>query len=222
MEDLSPRHHALFFAWTVEEVFNCSSQDEAGRIIKEAVVEYGRERGRRMAYRARENGRVLNMTTYLDCIEWQADADEAEWVIEVKNENTYTKVFKCPWNTAWQESDTVNYGKYYCKYIDSALIEGFNPELKIEVKSTLSEGKDCCQFVYNEGVREASFFKYVLPWDYHVAHLAYSLKETLSRLMTEEVAVDIIYKAINKFKNIFGEEACLKVIRYENTDFSRG
>jgi hypothetical protein len=222
MNDLTPKHHALFFSWIVEDIFNYAGRDEAEDVIKEIVMQYGRERGRRMAYRVKENGGVLDMTTYLDYIEWQADSDEAEWVTEVKNGDTYTKVLKCPWFTAWKDNDSVKYGKYYCKYIDDALLDGFNPELKVEVKSILPESNEYCCFIFYDGIREDSSLSYIKPWEFHIAHLAHSVKEMLSKMLTEEVAVQIMYKAIDKFRHDFGDEACLKIIKYENTDFSKG
>jgi hypothetical protein len=220
MAKLGSKHHAMFFAWAVEEIFNYATRDEAELIIREAVVQYGNERGKRMALRAKQNGRVLDMTAFLEYVEWLAEPGDADWLTEVKNGDTYTKVLKCPWFTAWKNNNVIEYGKYYCKYIDDAVKKGFNPDLKVEVKSTLSEGRDYCEFIFYDGVREDCSLSYTMPWEYHIAHLVNTLKETLSDFLMEQSAIRVMYNAINKFRHEFGDEACMKIIKYEGTDFS--
>ena len=221
MNDLGPGHHALFFAWTVKEIFNYATREEAELIIREIVIQYGNERGRRMALRAKQNGKFLDMTAFLEFVEWKADPDDANWIVEVKAGDTHAKILKCPWFTAWKNSNLTEFGKYYCKYIDEAVKDGFNPSLKLEVKSTLSEGNNCCKFVFHEGVREDYSSLHTMPWEYHIAHLVNTTKEILSGFLMEQTAIRILYNAINKFKHEFGEEACLNIIKYENTDFSK-
>ena len=44
--------------------------------------------------------------------------------------------------------DKVEYGKIYCEYIDVSILKGYNPNLKIEVPSTLTKGDKKCILRY--------------------------------------------------------------------------
>jgi hypothetical protein len=40
------------------------------------------------------------------------------------------------------------YASYYCRYVDYAILEGYNSDVKLELLSRHNTGKDYCLFRY--------------------------------------------------------------------------
>jgi hypothetical protein len=231
----SPKHHALLFAWMSREVVERAGEERGEEVMRKAVKRYGQQRGKRMALRAQANEQdvTLNMFDFLVYGEWEAKDEEAHERVVLETEpNFHVKITKCPWNDAWKEGDLSSFGRFYCLEVDHALIDGFNPKLKLEVNATLPNDQKECDFVYydaqlspeNMGLLEMCraevHDKAVMPWDYHLGHLY----KTVGEVVVEELGQkgrEAVNAAMKEFAGQFGEETAGIVEGFEEVDFDR-
>lgn len=229
----SPKHHALLFAWISKEVHHRVGAERAQEIVKRAVRRYGEERGHRMSLRAKANGHRLDMVNYLAYGEWRADPGETQQEVRERTPHVHVHAHKCPWYEAWKAYDLLQYGKSYCQEVDEALVRGFNPELRIDVKGTLAEGEDYCDFMFygaNLTLPKALLLRYrqrfrpgsgaVMPWEYHLGHL-YSTMGRVLQAELGEPGQDAIEAGMEAFGSHFGEGARKAIEAYQDTDFSQ-
>ncbi|MGB9666690.1 MAG: L-2-amino-thiazoline-4-carboxylic acid hydrolase [Candidatus Cryosericum sp.] len=193
-ERFSAQHHALLFAWITREVVVRVGETVAAPVLRAAVRSYGEQRGHRMALRAQQDGQPLSMAVYLSYREWQAGAGEMQQTGVPWRGDLRVNVHRCCWATTWRQEELIPYGKYYCQEIDKALVRGFNPELLIDVRGTMTNGARACQLVYH-GAFEGTVVheetqrppeRRVLPWSYHTAHLYATVSQVLKRELGSE------------------------------------
>jgi hypothetical protein len=193
---ITPRHHALLFAYLAREVLEELGQEQGAGLLERAVWRYGLERGRRMAIRALADGHELTFRTYLAYGEWRHVDESAAGPSEVEtlrsSPDLVRRVLTCPWHRAWTEADLLAYGQHYCRHIDRALVEGFNPALTLRVDDTLSAGGPYCSFTYVEAhlssddlmaidrERRALASRVIMPWSYHLGHLYKTMGEVIA------------------------------------------
>jgi hypothetical protein len=189
---LTAKDHALLFGYLARAVIEVMGEKEGGNLLRQAIRRYGHQRGRRMAQRAQANGDSLDMFNFLAYGEWRANADENEQSSKSVGPHFETRVTKCIWNTTWEENELLAYGHYYCLEIDAALVRGFNPNLNIEIRSTLSSKMPSCHFIFHQvnmtperaarlGAKKAELENTaVMPWTYHCAHLLHAIETTLT------------------------------------------
>ncbi len=233
MAHLTEKHHAILFACIAEKVINEIGEKNGGPLLRRAVLEYGRQRGKRMAMRALNNGHDLTMDNYLAYCEWRVPKDAMEIRFLTKNPHARVNIFKCPWHSIWEEHNLIKYGKYFCMEIDAALVKGFNPDLEIEIHSTRTNGGGLCDFVF-KGARlslfNALFLLYkkkirpgksaVMPWSYHTAHLY----KTMGVLIKKELgsrADGIIQGALSCFSSFFSKTDAAEVTKLQDIDFEK-
>ena len=226
-------HHAVFFALLARAVLvHCG--DEKGEAVTRGVVRrYGEQRGWRMRLRAQKDGEPLTMLNYMAYGEWRAREGESEQRMAETTPDAYSYVDRCPWNQAWVESDLLQYGRLYCQEIDQALVRGFNPQLKLDVLSTLSNDQKPCEFIFYqanltpENLSILSEKKkinqqkgVVMPWEYHLGHLVQAAKF----IVTDELGSEgeaVLQEALGEFARRYGEEAVQMILSYQTVDFDR-
>lgn len=210
-EQFTARHHALLFAWIAREVVARVGEPMAAPALRAAVRSYGEQRGHRMALRAQQDGQPLSMAVYLSYREWRADTDEMQQTGVPWRGDLRVDVHRCCWATTWRQEGLVPYGKYYCQEIDQALVRGFNPELLIDVRGTMTNGARACHVVYH-GAFEGTVVheetqrppeQRVLPWSYHTAHLYATVSQVLKRDLGPEGAA-ASQAALDVFASHFG------------------
>jgi hypothetical protein len=161
------------------------------------------------------------MAGYLAFGEWQAADDEMSQQGEAQGPHLLARVRRCPWHCAWEDEGLMAYGGLYCLDIDEALVRGFNPELRLDVRSTLTGGDEACEFVFHDVDWEpAKGGRVVMPWEYHLGHLFQAVSEVFVEKMGEEgrAAAD---EALAEFARRYGQEASEAVAAYRDTDFDR-
>jgi hypothetical protein len=223
----------MMFAWIAKAVIERCGWEQGEAVVRKAVRRYGEERGQRMAQRARANRHSLSMVNYLAYSEWRAAPGSMLQSMPVKNPDLQVLVERCPWNTAWEASQLKPYGCLYCKEIDEAVLRGFNPKLHIEVLSTQSGGEDNCEFIFQQArldlprslkfaFRKSIFpgSRVVMPWDYHTAHLFYSMCQVIEAELGEKGA-RAMEAALTQFVEVYGEESASLIRRYQSMDFSQ-
>ncbi len=227
------RHHALFFSSVAKSVIRGAGEERDGMLIRKAVRKYGRQRGKRMALRARQNGHGLTVDNYFAYGEWKVPKNDMDFKLSERNPHARLNVFKCPWYVVWKENNLLDYGQYFCREIDAALVRGFNPDLEIQVNSTLTHDGKPCDFIFkNAGI---SFFKMLgliykkkirpgkqvrMPWAYHTGHLYKTLGDVIRREIGDK-ADEIMGNALNDFASFFSEQHLEVIKKYQDTDFEQ-
>ena len=224
-EAVSPTAHALLFGWIARGVVQAVGEARGEALLRRAVRVYGAQRGHRMALRAAQDGETLNMRSYMLYGEWSAPAGAMHSEDLEGDPHLRSRVYRCPWSSAWREEGLLPYGKYYCMEIDEALVRGFNPALRLDVGGTLSGGAACCEFVLHdaeltpehatqmEARQQALGDRARMPWEYHCAHLYWSLAETLQMDA-------VLAEALLAFGERYGEAAVQAILAYEGEDFN--
>ncbi len=224
-------HHAVLFGLFARNA--AASAGDAGlKAIEMAVRTYGRERGGRMAQRARADGQVPTMSNYLAYGEWQAREGQMAMTERSKSPVYQTEVTRCEWNETWKRFGLAEYGHLYCENVDTSLVEGFTGADTLKVHSFLSCGAPCCHFEWTgfdmtpEG--EAAFRdlkrqngdRHVRGFDYHTAHLRFTFARVLEQLLGEPGSA-IVHKTDEDFKAAFSEAQLTAVLAFRDTDFTR-
>ena len=121
--------------------------DEGREAVIEAVKRYGEERGRRLAERVKSEGREPTFASFTVCSD--LDTSYHEMVPSVEEGALRVTVSYCPLAAALKEWGLEEYGKYFCRNIDAAIMRGYNPERYETVcEHNLTEGADTCVIVY--------------------------------------------------------------------------
>jgi hypothetical protein len=225
-ERLTETHHALLFAWISRAIIQRVGWERGEAAIRKATRRYGEQRGRRMALRARANGRELSMTNFLVFGEWRgSEQSGAESEKSAVGADVLSCVRICPWNTAWVDEELLPYGRLYCREIDHALVRGYNPELELDVRQTLSNDGEPCEFIFHQAdLEEAGRIsadlgdRAVMSWAYHCGHLY----ATFSQALIEDfgqVGEDAVEGAMLEFATRFGERTTRLVRSYQDVDF---
>ncbi|MCK5098662.1 MAG: L-2-amino-thiazoline-4-carboxylic acid hydrolase [Desulfobacteraceae bacterium] len=227
------RHHALLFVCVAKSVIKETGEETGGILIRKAVRKYGEQRGKRMALRAQKYGYDLTMDNYLAFGEWEVPKNDMDFKLTEKNPHARLIVYKCPWHETWEENDLLDYGQYFCKEIDTALVRGFNPSLVLEVNSTQTNDKKPCDFLFKDA--GLSFFKMlglaykkkirpgrkvIKPWEYHTGHLYKTMGEVIRQELGDKTG-KIMEDALNNFAIYFNEKCIAVIKKYKSTDFER-
>jgi hypothetical protein len=222
----NPAHHALLFAWIAGEVLLRAGKERGRKAVSKAIRRYGEQRGRRMALRAEKDHQALDMTTYMAYGEWQAAAGLFDTGTDQIDGSPRSLVFRCPWHEAWISNGINESGRLYCQEIDASLARGFNPDLRLEVKGTRSNGAEACEFVYHQADLEAlkrmpvDRSRTVKDWAYHLGHLYKTMRQVLGEELGE-IGENSVEAGLVKFAGQFGASAAQAVRRYQAVDFDR-
>jgi len=225
-------HHAILIALLSRSAITRLRAENGEKIIRQAVRRYGEQRGRRMALRAQRDGEPLTMLNYMAYGEWRTEPGESAQRSEEMVPHARSFVDRCPWHQAWVESGLLQYGRLYCQEIDQALARGFNPALRLNVLSTLSNDGCPCEFVfYDANLTPANVDHLdrkktanqqngaVLPWEYHAGHLYAAVKSALAAELDERGEA-ILQEALAAFAQRYGDEAVQVILSYQFVDFN--
>jgi hypothetical protein len=214
-------HHAVLFAIFAKHAI--SLEGEEGRAaVMEGLALYGRERGRRMAKRAREHGDSPVPQAYRIYGEWVSEPGQMQDETWRKSPEYITRVLRCEWCETWKKYNLLEYGKLYCEVVDRNLALGFNSEYNLKVTSFLSRGEKCCEFHWGfEMTEEAGKFidrrrkeiglSCVRDFNFHTAHLFSALSRETIRCLGDKPGKDIIDSAFSEFTGKFGKNYALQV-----------
>ena len=188
-------HHAMMFAFLSKHAIRlCGNRGKDA--ILDAMTEYGKERGRRMALNAQTHGDPLNTMTNQAYGEWKPDYPGQMEFGQLCTEPTLqTYISKCAWCEAWQKHHITEYGKYYCVNVDNAVYQGFRPDFTCTpISTSMSWGGDCCKFDWGHPLsaedNEALAAKKkelgtscMKDFNFHTAHLMH----TITRVLTKQL-----------------------------------
>ena len=224
----SASHHAMLFAYIAREAVAAFGARGEAAIVR-AVHRYGVQRGRRMAMRAKQDGVTVDGMSYDLYGEWACFPGQVECTQSV-NEGSYTLHYlRCPWHTEWKRFGMMEYGKYYCGYVDKAIIEGLELKDSALIGSRLDGCETCdlkfCDRCYTqEDLQQQKEHKMrmqgreIMPWEYHVGHLYQTLRDALQ----EEFGRDsrrLLKQAMKHYEVHFGPVAKKLVLEYADLDY---
>lgn len=227
---LSAEEHAVLFAFIVRNALEIIGK-EAEEAIENGVIEYGKQRGRRMAGRALKDGETLSVFNYLVYGEW-VPYEASEMDIKFPNLDPELNMVanKCSWYDCWYMKAMLEEGKYYCKHVDAALARGFREDLNLDLISNRPEGASKCDFYFRgeklskKDFEEINRRKKILnnlaikPWDYHIAHLYNSMKESLLKYHGE-IGTKVIEQSLKDYEKEFGKETLEILMDFNDVDF---
>ena len=122
--------------------------DEGLEMVRRAVERFGEERGRRVARIVKQEGKPLTLMNFF--LHGDMDVSGNEMVPELVDGKLHIRVTRCRLADKLKELGLEEYGKQYCIAIDIAALRGYNPRLKLETRSQITRGADCCLFVYEQ------------------------------------------------------------------------
>jgi len=210
-------HHAILFALISKNAIGLCGEKGKSAILK-SMINYGNERGKRMAKNAMNNGDALTLMASQAYGEWVPNYPEQMTFGRIASEPTLqTYISKCAWYDAWEKHNITEYGKYYCVDVDNAVFQGFNPDFVCTpLTSSMSFGGERCEFDWGLPLSEEDIIALdkkkqelgttcMKDFNYHTAHLLHSLRRSLKKELGI-VANSIIKKALADYIEKFGQE----------------
>jgi hypothetical protein len=137
---------AQLFSCVAKYVIEKLGPEEGEALLKKAIEHFGEERGKRIADRVKAEGKPLTFKNWL--IYTDIDSINFRPTVNVENCDFITKVKHCTFFNAVKEWGLEEYAKYYCKYVDYKILEGYNPDIKLILDERHTTGKSRCIFRY--------------------------------------------------------------------------
>lgn len=224
----SASHHAMLFAYIAKEVIDTFGQ-EGEYAIRKAVGSYGWQRGRRMAMRARLDGKSQDARSYALYTEWECFPGQVERDSERRDGCYCIHYHRCPWYTEWKHFGMLDYGKYYCADVDNAILSAFGIR-NGGLKGSRVDGCATCDLVFGDTEGSAETDEHLAadayylgdsarqPWEYHVGHLYQALSTGVVALFGRE-GRRALKRALKKYESHFGSQAKDLVLQYAELDF---
>jgi hypothetical protein len=151
------RHHtpgfglaATLFALMSRNVLEKLGPVEGEALIRQAVEEFGLERGRRIAQRVQSLGKPLSFKNWL--IYSDIDGSNFHARVRVDKGELVARVGHCTFMAAAREWGLGEYASRYCAYVDHAILRGYNPDIRLHLEPRSTTGRDHCLFRY--GIQE--------------------------------------------------------------------
>ena len=137
---------AQLFATMCKVIIQKLGLTEGEALIKEAVEAFGHERGKRIAQKVAAQGKPLSFKNWLI----YTDIDGGNFPVKpyIENHDLLAPVCGCSFYKAASEWGLEEYAGIYCKYADYAILEGYNPDIKLILEQRGKTGKDHCLFRY--------------------------------------------------------------------------
>ena len=223
--------HEKVHAFLVAQYHACLTeqfQEQGEQVFIHATRYYGEQRGRRMAQRALRDGQPLTYETYCRYGEWvptqtMRDLGEDNRSYVENFEPDLLRIYtQCPWHTQFFEMGAQRTGQIYCRYLDSSICRGFNPDLVFLVEQSLNEGCSCIHRIKNAGITKEEQLKnnqkYVRDFEYHCAHLFWSFQEICIAVFGQQ-GQQIADCVLEKFAAQYGTVMAERLLQYRHVNF---
>ena len=219
MAEYNAEHHALLYSYIVKAVMETVGHEAGEKTVETATKNYGISRGKRMAARCDRDGFRHDVVGYTTYGEWrQTSGNPSRGAKDLTADPPRSTSDGCPWYDAWAGEGHMDYGRYYCLYVDEALGEGFFGEraMRLVTEGTRTNGADECLFTFTggsysgedveEGKRQAEKLgtKALRGWEFHIGHLYHELEKQI-RADWPAQADEILNGALAALDARFGE-----------------
>jgi len=137
---------ALLFHHFAREAVETLGDEQGRALVSRAIHQLGKDRGQLIRQRVDAAGlepTLDNMHKFYDLPigeGWQA-------ITEQKDNLALETVNYCPLAEVWHELGAEDLDMLYCD-IDMAIIEGYNPEIKIRRTKSLLQADGCCVYEF--------------------------------------------------------------------------
>ncbi len=137
---------AQLFAVMCKVIIKKLGKEEGEAVIKECVETFGLQRGKMIAEKVKKMGKPLSFKNWLI----YTDISGSNFPVNPRIENfdLIAPVKECSFNKAAKQWGLEEYSCLYCKYADFAILEGYNPDIKLVLEQRHKTGKDYCRFQY--------------------------------------------------------------------------
>ena len=197
------KHHAVLYALLCKNIIEAAGKDKGEELIEKFTELYGLKRGRRM----KANSLHGDLNDYFINGEWKGRDGENLSKLSFEEDKTLSVVSKCAWYDAWKQYGLTDYGSYYCRYIDKAIVKGFDEDLILNVEKAFGYGDDRCVFAWmakaDEKKVNGTKKEHILSFDHHCKEMYDTALELLSQYELKEAA----FKALNQWEACFPEYA---------------
>ena len=137
--------------------------------------------------------------------EWKGQPGENISCLSYEKDETVLVVTKCAWYDTWKEYGLLDYGPYYCRYIDKAICEGYASDFSLDVSETIDGGDARCVFKWSapadKDLVTGTKKEHILPFDFHCKEMLESVKNVLDKELCETV----LKKTQRDFEEEFGD-----------------
>ncbi|MHA1673949.1 MAG: L-2-amino-thiazoline-4-carboxylic acid hydrolase [Promethearchaeota archaeon] len=137
---------AQLFATMSKHIIEKLGPEEGELLIKTAVEEFGQTRGKRIAEKVTGLGKSLSLKNWL--IHTDINSSNMQAKTKFEDGDLIANVGGCTFIEAAQDWGLEDYAKIYCKYVDCAIMEGYNPDILLKVNTRHETGKKFCRFQY--------------------------------------------------------------------------
>ena len=186
------QEHAVLYALLCKGIIEAAGKEKGEKLIKEFTESYGFKRGRRM----RANSSAGDLNDYFINGEWKGKQGENLSKLSFEDDKTVSTVSKCAWYDTWKKYGLTEYGSYYCRYIDKAIVKGFDEDLVLNVEEAFGYGDDRCVFVWMEKADEEKVSctekKHILPFDFHCKEMFETALQVFSKHDLRQTAFDAL------------------------------
>jgi len=133
------------FSSVAKAVIEELGPDKGEALLKKAIEEFDRARGRRIAGIVEGLGEPLTLKNWFIYGDMDPRNSNPQ-PIDIVNGDYLMKTGECVlWNTAG-EFGLRDFSQFFCKYADEAVLEGYNPDIKLIKNYRYQTGKDHCLF----------------------------------------------------------------------------
>lgn len=230
MDKFRIENQAMMFAFLSRAAIEAKGE-EGREAIQTGMVRYGRERGARMAARARANGDPVTLWTNQAYGEWKPDFDGQMEFGMLRAKPTYrTYISKCAWCEAWKKYDILEYGREYCIHVDAAVYDGYGlGAVCIPLTKAMSWGGERCDFDWSLPLtdEELQMIKdkkaelgtsAMRGFVFHTAHIYNAIVETLAECFGDE-AKPMVQRAVNDYIELYGEDSYDALMEFSPDEF---
>jgi len=133
---------ARLFCTVSEEVITRFGEEGKKAIIK-AVKQFGKRRGKEIADLVTSKGKELTLKNFIVFNTFDS-TDTAKYKINIIDGNVEIVIRGCVFCDGCEDWNKKEFGKIYCEYIDEAIMQGYNPDIKFELVSSLTHGDKRC------------------------------------------------------------------------------
>jgi len=137
---------AALFSFVAKAVIDDLGREMGEALLKKAVRDFGLARGKRIALIVKGLGKPLTLKNWL--IYSDIDSKNFDPHPDLVNDDLVVKAGECTFWNAAKEFGPGDLAKIYCKYVDYAILEGYNPDVKLILEDRHQTGKDHCVFRY--------------------------------------------------------------------------
>ena len=136
---------ATLFSFAAKAVIDELGPEKGEALLKKAIEEFGRARGRRIAGIVKGLGKPLTLKNWFIYGDMDPRNSNPQ-PIDIVDGDYLMKTGECVlWNTA-REFGLSDFSQFFCKYNDYAVLDGYNPDIKLIKDYRYQTGKDHCVF----------------------------------------------------------------------------